>query len=219
MPPLESRSAEHTPAHSRARGRRELALPRQGVTRTYEDQGPGLKSWCRRFNPVPAHHLTLLFQDLPARRVRCRPCSPLGVAARASLGRRALAVCRTGWRGGRGTRAVLVSGSCPRSAAAECSSLSSSMSRLISRCPRCRGPSCSSPRTRPRAHRFALVPRARRSRCPPRYETPVAACSSRRSKSSNGSRWPVQPSVRGAPSSVGGLGRPYDLALSSEDPH
>jgi hypothetical protein len=32
-----------TPAHSSARGRRELVLPLQGVTRTYEDQGLGLK--------------------------------------------------------------------------------------------------------------------------------------------------------------------------------
>ncbi len=110
-------------------------------------------------------------------------------------------------RAGPGTWAVLVSGPCPRSAAAECSSPSSPTSRSFSRCPRCRGPSCSSLRTRPRAHRSGLVPRAKRSRSPPRDETPAAACSSRRSKSRNGSRLPVQPSVVGAPSSVGGLVR------------
>jgi len=47
----ESGSFSITPAHSSARGRRELVFPLQGVTRTYEDQGLGLKILVR----IPAH--------------------------------------------------------------------------------------------------------------------------------------------------------------------
>ena len=148
----------------------------------------------------------------------CRPCSPLGVGPEGKP--RSPGTRRLPDQGRVGARDMgrAISGPCPRSVAAECSSQSSSMSRSISRCPRCRGPSCSSPRTRPEhqiraraaSETVALSAQARDPGCAlfqPRLEVKERLAPARSAEHC------------GRPVVNWRSRTPYDLAPSSEDPH